>query len=298
MPENPELRRDPLTGDWTVIAGGRNRRPTLPEGDCPFCVGGVEAPEQYVVRAFANRWPPLVPGDPPAGGEATPARGASEVVLYSPDHDQTFATLTLAQARRVVDLWAERSTALRERPEVAYVLVFENRGVSVGQTISHPHGQIYGFPFVPPVAVQEAERSSMTSCALCKPAGAERLVIASDGWTATVPFAAGYPFELLLQCDRHVPELSELSSYERDGLAAALIDLLGRYDRLFERPSPYMFWVHPGFHLHLHLVGLIRGVNPDGSLKERYVAAGELGSGVLFNPIRPEDAAARLRSLS
>lgn len=258
----------------------------------------MEAPDAYVVRAFDNRWPPLTPGSPAIPGGVTAARGAAEVVLYSPRHDQTFATLPLEHARRVVDLWAQRTTALLERPEVNYVLVFENRGTSVGQTISHPHGQIYGFPFVPPVPAQEAEWASyITACPLCESVAPERLVLAKDGWTAAVPFAASYPFELLLQCDRHVDDLSQLVDHERDGLAAALIDLLGRYDRLFGRPFPYMFWIHQGSHLHVHLAGPTRGLNTDGSLKARYVAAGELGSGILFNPIRPEHAAAKLRSL-
>ena len=131
--------------------------------DCPFCIGGIEAPEPYIVKAFPNRWPALTPGDgvefARLGRELTkraPARGASEVVLYSPDHNTTFASLGSEQIRRVIDVWAARTEALLSRREIQYVLVFENRGPEVGATISHPHSQIYAFPFVPPVAAMEA----------------------------------------------------------------------------------------------------------------------------------------------
>ena len=96
-----------------------------------------------------------------------PARGASEVVLYSPDHAGSLATIGVDGARRVVDLWAERTEALLARPEIEYVLVFENRGALVGATIPHPHGQIYGFPFVPPVPRREAEVAAEHGCPVC-----------------------------------------------------------------------------------------------------------------------------------
>jgi UDPglucose--hexose-1-phosphate uridylyltransferase len=136
-----ELRYDSLTGEWVGIAGERQGRPNRPAADCPFCVGGIEVPEPYEVKAFPNRWPMFAPGDPivldPATGHV-PARGASEVVLYSPEHDASLGSLGVDGVRRVVDLWAERTAALLARPEVEYVLVFENRGADAGVTISSP----------------------------------------------------------------------------------------------------------------------------------------------------------------
>ena len=136
---------DPLTGAATVVVGSRQGRPNLPADACPFCVGGIESPEPYEVRAFVNRLPAM-PDD------------RCEVVLYSPDHDATFASLGVEGARRVVDLWADRSAALGARGDVAYVLVFENRGAEVGATIAHPHGQIYAFDLVPPAPARELRR--------------------------------------------------------------------------------------------------------------------------------------------
>ena len=112
----PDDRRvDALTGARVRVVAARQDRPNQPRTDqCPFCVGGLEAPDTYEVKAFANRWPPM------------PDQRA-EIVLYTPDHDATFAALGQPGARRVVDLWAERTATLGARDDVVYVLVFENR---------------------------------------------------------------------------------------------------------------------------------------------------------------------------
>jgi UDPglucose--hexose-1-phosphate uridylyltransferase len=286
-----ELRRDPLTGDWVGIAGSRQSRPNRPADECPFCVGGLEAPEPYEVKAFPNRWPMFAPGEPvELAGEVVPARGASEVVLYSPEHDASLASLGVQQVRRVVDLWAERSAALTARPEIEYVLVFENRGADAGATIPHPHGQIYAFPFVPPVPVREAEVAAREGCPLCRGVPPELLVHETGAWRAWVPYASAWPYGMLLAPERHVASLPELSDAERDGLAGALVDALGRLDRLFDRPFPYMLWIHPGVHVHVHVAPPRRSAET-----LRYVASGEVGSGTLTNPVVPEEAAEALR---
>jgi UDPglucose--hexose-1-phosphate uridylyltransferase len=298
-----ELRYDALTGEWVAIVGARQDRPNLPATGCPFCIGGLESPEPYTVRAFPNRWPPLVPGPPidlsPAADDGVhavrPARGAAEVVLYTPEHTGSLATIGLAGVRAVVDLWAERTTALLDRDEIAYVLVFENRGAEVGATISHPHGQIYGFPAVPPLPAREAAVAVAGPCPVCGVVAAEvaagtRLVHDGGDWTVHVPFAAGHPFATLLAPRTHVADLASLDDAGRDGLAAARVDVVGRYDRIYDAPLPYRMWVHPGVHLHVHFAPVHRS---PGVL--RHVASAEVGAAMLFNPVAPEDAAQRLR---
>ncbi|MGZ4676058.1 MAG: galactose-1-phosphate uridylyltransferase [Acidimicrobiia bacterium] len=301
-----QLRHDPLTDEWVAIVGDRQSRPNQPVSGCPFCVGGLEAPEPYSARAFPNRWPPFVAGAPidlpdaTAGpvpiGATRPPRGAAEVVLYTSDHVGSLATIGVVGARAVVDLWAARTAALLARDDVGYVLVFENRGAAVGATISHPHGQIYGFPTVPPLPAREVEAArARGTCPVCAVVGTEleagdRVVAVVDGWTVHVPFAAGHPFETLVAPQAHVTDLAALDDRGRDGLAAALVDVVGRYDRLFAEPLPYLMWVHPGVHLHLHFAPVHRA--PDTL---RYVASAEVGARMLFNPLAPEDAARQLR---
>jgi UDPglucose--hexose-1-phosphate uridylyltransferase len=286
-----EFRLDPLTREWVAIAGGRQGRPNRPQGVCPFCVGGIEALEPYVVKAFANRWPMYVPGSPiELVGDHVEGRGASEVVLYAPDHDASLGSLGRAAIRRVIDLWAERTEALLARAEIEYVLVFENRGEFAGATIAHPHGQIYAFPFVPPIPAREEQVAEAYGCPFCRAPNPDLMVWQGERWTAFVPFASAHPFGLLVVPDRHVGGLPELGESERDGLAAALEDVLLRYDRLFDEPLPYMLWIHHGGHVHVHLAPPFRAA---GTM--RWIAAGELGSGTLTNPVSPEAAAAALR---
>ena len=227
----PLRRVDPLTGETVqVVASPRQGRPTCPPADCPFCPGGLEAPDDYEVRAFPNRWPPL-------------PDGACEVVLYTPDHDASFAALGADQARAVVDLWAERTAALGARPDVAYVLVFENRGPEVGATIAHPHGQIYAFDAVPPRRASSS--STATADAGLGPAApADRLVPSDGSWRAWVPSRPPGPTSCSCSPEPAVPDLPSLDAEARRTWPRVLVDVVGRLDRLFDAPMPYMLWFH------------------------------------------------------
>jgi UDPglucose--hexose-1-phosphate uridylyltransferase len=216
-----------------------------------------------------------------------------EVVLYAPEHDATFWSLGAKRVRKVVDLWANRSAALGARSDVGYVLVFENRGASVGATFPHPHGQIYPFDFVPDLPRRELERGD----AFGDPG--DRLGATAPGWRAWVPYAPIFPYALLLVPGKPVADLPSLDDAARDGLALLLVDVLERLDRLFDAATPYTLWIHqrpfdggdwPHARLRLEIVSPWRA--PGG---QRYIAAGELGSGVHFNPIEPDAAAKALR---
>lgn len=303
-PPSSSLRRDPFTHEWVSVSSNRQKRPNRPSSDCPFCIGGLEAPERYDAKVFPNRWPSLAAGDPvevPAGeGDCDgfldlPARGACDVVLYSPDHDATLGTMPQQDVRRVVDLWADRTTELLARAEVEYVLVFENRGAEAGATIPHPHGQVYSFPFVPPAPRQEADVAERCGCPFCSTVPDERegprAVCADGDWAAFVPFASNWPYGVIAAPSSHVPDLASLDGKGRDSLARLLGEVVRAYDALFDGPFPYMFWIHQGLHLHVHFAPPFRSAGV-----VRYVAAGELGSGMYFNPLAPEQAAEALRA--
>ena len=299
MADGAEFRLDPFTRRWVAITAARQSRPNLPADDCPFCVGGLEAPIPYTVRAFPNRWPPLTPGEPVTFPDdprtRVAARGASEVVLYASDHDASLGTLGRDAIREVIDLWAARSEELAARPEVEYVLVFENRGAEVGATIPHPHGQIYAFPFVPAVAEREAEVAAIYGCPICSETARaveedDRVVQQNDSFVAFAHAAASWPFEIVIAPHDHLEHLAQIDANGRVDLAHVLHGVLGSLDRVFDQKLPYMFWIHPGVHLHIHLVSPARSADAI-----RYVAAGEVGSGVMFSPVAPESAARMLR---
>jgi UDPglucose--hexose-1-phosphate uridylyltransferase len=295
-PERSDLRWDPLTGAPVLVVRGRQGRPNLTNkitpDNCPFCPGGREAPEPYKVRWFQNRWPPL-----PAG--------RAEIVLFSPDHYQSLGSLPQEQMEAVVGLWVERTEALAARRDVSYVLLFENRGAEVGATIPHPHGQIYGFDFVPPVPLREL---AAQTCAICDelagkgPAGpshSARLLVSAGGWQAWCAWAPAFPFELSVAPEEHAGDLPRSSGHQ--GLAEVLRAVLGALDRLFDEDMPYMLWCHqkpsdgetwPCAHVHFHVAPIHRAKGV-----ARYVASGEVGTGVMFNPVGPDDAAQRLRKV-
>ena len=280
----PDARIDPLTGAYVIVTPWRQHRPNLPQGHCPFCPGGLEAPQPYDVRWIANRWPAL-PG------------GRHEVILHSPDHHTSFPAMGADGTSRVVDLWSERTAALGSRQDVSYVFVFENRGRAIGATIDHPHSQVLAFGSVPPVAMAEL---AAARCQLCL-GGDDRLVVTGHaGWLASVPWAPSWPYEMVIAPRRHVPDLPAAGRRLRQELAVTLVDCLARAERLLGPGVPYMLWIHqrpateqawPAAHLHLHLAPVLRG---QGTI--RHLAAAELGAGCFFAPVDPLAAAAELRA--
>ncbi len=278
-----DLRVDPYSEARVYVVGSRQKRPNRPVQGCPFCPGGLEAPDPYDVRWFRNRWPAMA-GD------------RCEVVLYTPDHDAPFWGLGVAGARRVVDLWAERTAALGARPDVDYVLVFENRGAEVGATIPHPHGQIYAYDHVP------ARPSRLFGHGWAPdPSPGERAVAEIGGWRAWVPWAPVYPVAVTFAPVDRVPDLPHLDEAGRQGMAAILVDVLRRLDRLWDRELPYMLWINqapqdggawPDPWLSVELVSPWRAAGV-----QRFIAAAEVGGGEFFNPVVPEQLATDLREV-
>jgi UDPglucose--hexose-1-phosphate uridylyltransferase len=275
------VRIDPVTGTVVHVVGSRQERPNLPSTGCPFCVGGREAPDVYDVRWFPNRWPAME-GD------------RCEVVLYTPDHDAAFWSLGAGGARRVIDLWADRTIALGARDDVEYVLVFENRGPEVGATISHPHGQIYAYDHVP-----ARQRRRLAGRWRPRPA-VDRIVAEIGSWTAFVPHAPIFPVSVDVAPRTPVPALPAVPTTGRDELAALLVDVLARLDRLHGRPMPYMLWlnqrptVESGFDDAWFNIEIVSPWRAAGL--PRFIAAAEVASEEYFNPVIPEGVAADLRA--
>ena len=279
-----EARVDPVLGTVVHIVGTRQKRPNLPSTGCPFCVGGLEAPEPYDVHWFPNRWPAME-GD------------RCEVVLYTPEHDATFYSLGVDGARKVIDLWADRTAELGARADVDYVLVFENRGPEVGATIAHPHGQIYAYDHVP-----ARQQRRLAGGWRPDPDPADRLVVERDGWSAVVPYAPTFPLAVDIAPLERRADLAALTGDERDGLAAILIDVLARIDRVYDGTTPYMLWLNQrptvadadrfaDAWFNIEIVSPWRS-----SDVQRFIAAAEVASDEYFNPVIPDDIAERLRA--
>lgn len=278
-----EVRVDPVLGTVVHVVGARQERPNLPSSGCPFCIGGLEAPEPYDVRWFANRWPAME-GD------------RCEVVLYTPDHDATFWQLGVPGARKVVDLWADRTATLGSRDDVEYVLVFENRGAEVGATIPHPHGQIYAYDHVP-----RRQAARLAGRWRPEPDPGGRFVAEHGSWVAWVPFAPTFPVALEVAPRDHLPDLPAAGDGDRDALAGLLVDVFARLDHLYQTPLPYMMWlnqrptVREGFDDAWFNIEIVSPWRSAGV--QRFIAAAEVASEEYFNPVVPAEVAATLRGL-
>ena len=317
-----ELRWNPLLEEWVITATHRQERTFHPPADfCPLCptrsgAFETEIPEpEYDLAVFENRFPSLQLPPPKAAvrGSALlpvqPAAGLCEVVVYSSRHDGTLAQESTAQIAKLVEVWCDRFRELGQRPEIKYVLIFENKGEAIGVTLSHPHGQIYAFPFIPPIPNREirAMRRALRQthrCLLCSVLAAERraatrVVYENAGFTAVVPFYARYPYEVHLLARRHVGDLLQLDAAERRQLADALKRVTAGYDRLFGFSFPYMMLLHqqptdgrrhPYFHFHIEFLPPYRTAS-----KLKYLAGCESGAGTYINDSLAEEKAAEMR---
>jgi UDPglucose--hexose-1-phosphate uridylyltransferase len=298
-----ELRFNELRGEQVDYAIHRQERTFLPSRDhCPLCPTQPGEPPTEIplpafeIAVFDNRFPAF-----------TAPHGASEVVVYTDDHDASFGTLAPERAEALMWVWRHRYLELGARQDVDYVFIFENRGVEVGVTLHHPHGQIYGYPFVPPTPEREAVVARTHGCAVCAEVEAEvatgaRIVTTRGSWVAWVPYASGYAYGMRIAPRAHVGSLSMLDDASREDLTAVLTDALARYDRLWPSPDPvyrfpYLLWFHQApaaggdeWHLHAHIAPPLRAPGVP-----RFVASNEVGSGTWSNPVVPEAAAQALR---
>jgi UDPglucose--hexose-1-phosphate uridylyltransferase len=326
LPEPPpasRLRYDPLMDEWIAIATHRQSRTFLPPTDeCPLCPSTpsrqTEIPSDYDVVVFENRFPSFstreTEDDParlPAINGSKAALGRCEVVCFTPDHDASFATLSPQRVLTVLAALADRTSALAAIPGVEQVFCFENRGEEIGVTLHHPHGQIYAYPFVTPrtrtmlgaaghYAGKSGGRSLFADLLAAERQIGERMVTSNEHWTAFVPAAARWPFEVLVAPHRRVPDLAALSPGEREAFAPLYLDLLRRFDGLFRSRMPYISAWHQApvrvdrdlAYLHLQLFSVRRA---SGKLK--YLAGSESAMGAFINDVNPEDAARMLREV-
>ncbi|MFJ4847378.1 MULTISPECIES: galactose-1-phosphate uridylyltransferase [unclassified Streptomyces] len=306
-----EIRHDALLGDSVAIASHRQARTYHPPADqCPLCPTRdgrlTEIPDDhYEVAVFENRFPSL-------SGE----HGRCEVVVFTDHHDQSFAGLSPERARLVLDAWTDRTRELSQLAGVEQVYCFENRGEEIGVTLGHPHGQIYGYPFATPrteLMLRSLERHSEATggrnlfddIVEREREDGSRIVLEGEHWTAFVPYAAHWPYEVHLYPRRRVPDLLGLDEDARAEFPEVYLELLRRFDRIFgpeEPPTPYISGWHQApfssplrreFALHLELFTIRR---TKGKLK--FLAGSESGMSVFINDVPPEAAAARLREVA
>lgn len=319
---NPHLRWHPLRGEWVAYASFRQARTFMPPPQYnPLAVTRdpahpTEMPAgDYDIAVFDNRFPTLnlqSQFPPHLIVPTLPAQGQCEVIVYTQDANSALAHLSLTHLSLLFQVWGDRTLSLGAHSQIKFVLPFENRGIEVGVTLHHPHGQIYAYPFIPPVPKKIAEeelaffelkkRSLLEEFIELEIQDNRRLLYIGPHAVAFVPACARYPYEVWVAPRKAVANFQDLSAEVRDDLSRALKTVLLKYEGLWQRPFPYlMAWyqaptdgkLHPESHLHAEFYPPYRT-----SERLKFLAGTELGAGMFANDALPEEKAKELQAIS
>jgi UDPglucose--hexose-1-phosphate uridylyltransferase len=309
-----KLRWHAVLQQWVAVSTARQNRPQMPANWCPFDPGSGKVPDSYDVLLYPNDFPAFSPEtdpfDPNTPGlfAETGSRGACDVVLYSPEHTLSPSKLSVANWRKVIDVWTARTRDHEANPDIAMVAAFENCGEAVGVTMPHPHGQIYAMPFISPTVQKELSSSNQYAaanngrCLFCDLLHAEladsRVVARNEHFAAFVPFAARFPAEIAIYSLRHVRTLLELDESEKDALASIISIIRKKYDNLYGFLMPLMMAVKQAplrspsspYHFHIQFLPLQRSPT-----KLKYLATIETGYGTFLADTLPEEMADQMR---
>ena len=310
-----ELRWNPVLKWWVMVSSGRQNRPLTPKDYCPFCPGSDKVPDEYDVFPYDNDWPILNPE--PAEIESTGSPlfknaksfGKCEVILYSQEHQSSLGKLPDENIGKLIELWVRKYQELGNKEFIDYVFIFENRGKEVGVTIDHPHGQIYGFPFIPKKIelelsscreYYEKENKNLYLEILKEELKhRQRIVDENDSFVTFVPYFADYPYQVFIIPREKRLSIDELKREEKILLGKSLKRIVNTYDHLFERDFPYMMCFHQKptdgkdysyYQFHIEFYPPLRNEKT-----QKFNASSETGSWTHGNPTSPEVKAEELR---
>ena len=329
-----EQRWHPLRQEWVVVAAHRQSRPWTGEkvraaaavtpaylSDCYLCPGnarvsGSANPAYEGVYVFNNDHPCVGPNAPkqplahPSFFQAAPATGLAKVVCYTPRHDLSLAELSPQEVCNLLVVWQQQQLELGAHADINCVLSFENKGEVVGVSNPHPHGQIYATNFVFKTIETELRageehlhatgRTLFQDLVRAEKEDGRRILFENDSAIAFVPYFARYAYEVYVAPKQSYPSISGLSHAEVIDMAAALQQVLIRYDNLWKMSFPYVQVLHQaptdgkdhaGFHFHIQLHPPLRQPN-----LLKHLAGPEIGGGNFLADTCPEDKAAELRA--
>jgi UDPglucose--hexose-1-phosphate uridylyltransferase len=328
----PELRKDPITGRWVIIATDRAKRPSdfvrekveiRGTGFCPFCAGNeTKTPPEILayrkdgsqrnmpgwsLRVVPNKFPALgIEGTLNRQGEGLYDKmngiGAHEVIIETPEHQHTLATMPVRGVEDVLWAYRDRILDLKKDRRFKYVLIFKNHGDAAGASLEHTHSQLIALPVVPKRVREEVDSSKeyysyKERCIFCDIIRQEmedgvRMIAENASFIAMAPYAPRFPFEMWIVPKIHQSAFEESQKHEFEHLAAMLKDMLTRLDKVLDSPA-YNHIIHTSpipeasndyYHWHLEIMP-----------KLTKVAGFEWGTGFYINPTPPEESAKFLR---
>jgi UDPglucose--hexose-1-phosphate uridylyltransferase len=316
----PHQRWHPLRREWVIYASHRQNRTFLPPKDySPLSVSTnkdfpTEMPQgEYDVAVFENLFPSLnltTTEAPDLKVPTQPSTGVCEVVVFTKDPETSLGQLPRKNIELVLTVIGERTRELAKIKDIKYVLPFENKGVEMGVTLHHPHGQIYSYSFIPPVQERFLESMQkhwkengeglMARIILDEKEDGKRILFETEHVIAFIPIFARYPYETWITTKRQVNYLFELTKEEMLDLSIVLKSLLLKFDALWKKPFPYLMTINqapvkgdfPYAHFFIQ-------ITPPYRTKDRlkYLAGTELGAGIFVNDSLPEEKARELQEV-
>jgi UDPglucose--hexose-1-phosphate uridylyltransferase len=261
----------------------------------------------WTLRVVPNQFPVLrVEGGLDRRGEGLFDKmngiGAHEVIIESPRHEDTLASMDERAVEQVLSAAAARVQDLKRDRRFRYVIIFKNHGAAAGASLEHSHTQLIALPIVPREVRDEVDGSRLhfqtkERCVFCdilqqEATDGRRLIAENADVVALAPYAPRFPFETWILPKRHQALFEDAPRHEYVSLARLLGDILRRMNKALQFP-PYNLLIHSApvaeaageyYHWHVEIIP-----------KLTKVAGFEWATGFYLNPTSPEEAAQVLR---
>jgi len=305
----PHMRWHPLRQEWVTYSPGRENRISFPSKEyCPLCPSAIignptEIPfKSFEIAVFPNRWSSFNSHNENfilENVKTEVSNGTCEVIVYSDKHEDTVAEMSLERIELLIHAWIDRYKELLSRKDVKYVMPFENRGAECGVTLHHPHGQIYSYPFIPPVIKKEVQAFNERNYLLeiMNQLESKYCVFKNDDMIAAVPPFARYSYEIWIIPKKQVPGPWEFNESQISSYAECLKKVVKGYDSFLKKKCPYIMGLHAAtelknnkFHFHTEFYPPLRSGE-----KPKILAGSESLAGVFIMDVLPEESAKILR---
>ena len=307
---HPHLRWNPARQEWVTYSSKRNNRTSFPpEEYCPLCPSGkinypTEIPfNDFEIAIFPNRWPSFNTHSETLNNENIKIKnsnGFCEVVVYSSEHLDSLAEMPIERVELLTKALIDRYKNLLPRKDIAYVMPFENRGQECGVTLHHPHGQIYCYPFIPPVIEKEILSFQKENFILkMMQSLEEKYFVYQDKYMiAAVPPFARYAYEIWIMPKKKIAGPWYFNEDEINSFSKCLQKVIRGYDSFLQKKCPYIMGMHAApqldddtFHFHVEFYPPLRSGN-----KPKVLAGSESMAGVFIMDVLPEESASILRN--
>ena len=305
----PHMRWNPSRQEWVTYSSTRKIRTSFPPKEyCPLCPGAelnypTEIPfKNFEIAVFPNRWSSFNTNNNDLSFDVLETKssdGTCEVVVYSSKHLDTIAQMTTDKIELLFEVWSDRYRSLLKREDIKYVMPFENRGEECGVTLHHPHGQIYAYPFIPPVIQKEINIFKKENFILKLMQDFEKkyFVYQDEHVIAAVPPFARYAYEIWIMPKKQISGPWQFTDQEYNSFAKAFEKVVKGYDSFIGRRCPYIMGLHAApylddknFHFHMEFYPPLRHED-----KPKVLAGSESMAGVFIMDVLPEESAIELR---